>query len=380
MKQSPAPELLQRIEDKFQAIGQNTNTHLEGLIWAKPITYWDYIHTDALLNLQIQRSTLPDEMVFIMYHQINELLFKMILWEINQVSDCLELTTPFFTEKLSRISRYFDMLANSFDIMGDGMDVEQYLKFRNTLTPASGFQSAQYRLIEFASTDLINLIDYRFRATIDRNTPYEHAFEHLYWQAAGKDHATGKKSFLIMEFERKYKAMFLREMEECNTINLWQKFKQLPEVDQKNPERLVVATDSEDISAWSSDGDTVRDRQLAGAQCDRAVRGKRDRVCSSIGIGLGNRVAKAPCSGVIQICDTVRGQQRANFERLHTHASRRKSATPLSHRRCRSQRTLQPRLNMSLHRHGKTPDYSSVSDIDRMRVGRLCTESCTNAT
>jgi tryptophan 2,3-dioxygenase len=114
------------------------------------------------------------------------------------------------------------------------MEVAQYMKFRNTLTPASGFQSAQYRLIEFSSTDLINLIDYRFRATIDRNTPYEHALEHLYWQAAGKDHKTGEKSFLILEFERKYKAKFLRHMEEYNTINVWQKFKQLPETDQKN--------------------------------------------------------------------------------------------------------------------------------------------------
>ena len=65
--------------------------------------------------------------------------------------------------------------TSSFAIMQEGMDIEQYLKFRNTLTPASGFQSAQYRLIEFASTDLINLIDARFRETIDRNTSYEHA-------------------------------------------------------------------------------------------------------------------------------------------------------------------------------------------------------------
>jgi tryptophan 2,3-dioxygenase len=174
-------------------------------------------------------------MVFIMYHQVNELLFKMILWEMNQISYCENIKTDFFAERLTRISRYFDMLTTSFDIMGDGMEVEQYMKFRNTLTPASGFQSAQYRLIEFASTDLINLIDYRFRATIDRNTPYEHAFEHLYWQAAGKDHQTGEKSFLILEFERKYKATFLSHMQEYNTINLWQKFKQLPENDQKNP-------------------------------------------------------------------------------------------------------------------------------------------------
>ncbi|CAM3678858.1 tryptophan 2,3-dioxygenase [Flavobacterium saliperosum S13] len=237
------PEIKDRInqiDEKFQAINQKTETHLEGLLWAKPITYWDYIQTDALLNLQIQRTTLPDEMVFIMYHQVNELLFKMILWEIQQVSHCEKLTTDFFTERLMRISRYFDMLTTSFDIMGDGMEVEQYLKFRNTLTPASGFQSAQYRMIEFASTDLINLIDHRFRATIDRNTPYEHAFDHLYWQAAGKDYKTGEKSFLLLEFERKYKKEFLSLMEEYNTINLWRKFKQLPEADQQNADLIAA--------------------------------------------------------------------------------------------------------------------------------------------
>ena len=232
--------ILGQLDEKFAAIGQKTDTHLEGLVWAKPITYWDYIQTDALLNLQIQRTTLPDEMVFIMYHQVNELLFKMILWEINQICHTENPQTAFFTERLSRISRYFNMLTTSFDIMGDGMEVSQYMKFRNTLTPASGFQSAQYRIIEFASTDLINLIDYRFRSTIDRNTPYEHALEHLYWQAAGKDHTTGEKSYLLAEFERKYKALFLREMQSYNTINLWRKFKELPEADQRNPD-LVEA-------------------------------------------------------------------------------------------------------------------------------------------
>lgn len=232
--------LLEDIDQKFQSIHQKTNTHLEGLLWSKPITYWDYIQTDALLNLQIQRTTLPDEMVFIMYHQVNELLFKMILWEMQQISYCEQIQTVFFTERLMRVSRYFTMLTTSFDIMGDGMEVEQYMKFRNTLTPASGFQSAQYRMIEFASTDLINLIDARFRTSIDRDTPFEHAFEHLYWQAAGKDHETGDKSYLLQEFERKYKAAFLTQMKEYNTINLWQKFKQLPDVDQQNPE-LVKA-------------------------------------------------------------------------------------------------------------------------------------------
>ena len=237
---SQTQQLLQELDDKFSGIGQKLDTHLEGLLWSKPITYWDYIQTDALLNLQVQRTVLPDEMVFIMYHQVNELLFKMILWEIEQISTAENIQTKFFTGRLHRISRYFDMLTTSFDIMGDGMEVEQYMKFRNTLTPASGFQSAQYRLIEFGSTDLINLIDHRFRATIDRNTPYEHAFEHLYWQAAGKDYATGEKSFLIKQFEAKYKDLFLRKMEQYNTTNIWKKFSQLPD-DARSDKGLVEA-------------------------------------------------------------------------------------------------------------------------------------------
>jgi tryptophan 2,3-dioxygenase len=233
-------EILNRIDAKYQAINQNPDVHLEGLVWANPITYWDYILPEALLGLQIQRTTQPDEMVFIMYHQINELLFKMILWEIDQVSNAEKVEAAFFTEKLRRVSRYFDMLSSSFSIMGDGMELEQYMKFRNTLTPASGFQSAQFRLIEFSSTELINLIDYRFRATIDRDTPYEHAFEHLYWQAAGKDHKTGKKNTLLTNFERKYKTEFLRKMEGYNTTNLWTKFKELPE-NVKSDVELVKA-------------------------------------------------------------------------------------------------------------------------------------------
>lgn len=232
--------IVDRIEEKFKAIGQNPDVHLEGFVYAKPMNYWDYIMPDALLALQVQRTTEPDEMVFVMYHQINELLFKMILWEINQVSNCEVVTAPFFTEKLRRISRYFDMLSSSFDIMGDGMEKEQYMKFRNTLTPASGFQSAQYRLIEFSSTELINLIDYRFRATIDRNTPFDYAFEHLYWQAAGKDYATGKKNTMLVLFEERYKAEFLIKMEKYNNTNIWTKFKQLPE-DVKNNVELINA-------------------------------------------------------------------------------------------------------------------------------------------
>lgn len=237
---SKTDQLIQQLHEKYSAFGQDLEVHLEGLLHSKPITYWDYIQTDALLSLQVQRTQQPDEMVFIIYHQINELLFKMILWEIRQVAYHPQLTVDFFSEKLMRISRYFDMLTSSFTIMREGMSVEQYMKFRNTLTPASGFQSAQYRKVEFASTELINLIDKRYRDTIDRNTSYEHALEHLYWQAAGKDHATGKKSFLLKAFEEKYRAEFIDFTQEYNQINLYSRYKTLAEDQRKDP-TLVAA-------------------------------------------------------------------------------------------------------------------------------------------
>ncbi|MCH9661277.1 MAG: tryptophan 2,3-dioxygenase [Bacteroidetes bacterium] len=237
--QPETKKLLEQLKNKYDAIDQDLDTHLEGLLYGEPITYWDYIQTEALLNLQVQRTTFPDEMVFIMYHQINELLFKMILWEIQQVSHHHDLTAKFFSERLMRISRYFDMLTSSFNIMSEGMEVEQYLQFRNTLTPASGFQSAQYRKIEFASTDLINLIDARFRDSIDRNTPYEHALEHLYWQAAGKNFKTGKKSYLLSAFEEQYKNEFIAFTKEYNTINLYAKFKSLPKDVQEDPKLIA---------------------------------------------------------------------------------------------------------------------------------------------
>ena len=230
MSQEIDKKILKALSDK----GLNTESFLAGLASFKPLTYWDYIQTESLLNLQTQRTDLPDEMVFIIYHQINELLFKMILWEMEQLASKENLKAFFLTERLERISSYFDMLCSSFKIMKDGMELVQYMKFRKTLAPASGFQSAQYRMIEFASTELINLIDYRFRSTINRNTPFRHAFEHLYWQAAGKDHQTGEKSLMIRLFEEKYMDTFIRFMKDYNTRNIWTLFQNLPKNEKEN--------------------------------------------------------------------------------------------------------------------------------------------------
>jgi len=160
---SKREDLLKAIDAKYKAMGQDPDIHLSGLLHAEPMKYWDFIQVDALLGLQTQRTQLPDEMVFIMYHQINELLFKMILWEMGQISHTENIEPDKFVMHLMRISRYYDVLSDSFDVMGEGMELEQYMKFRDTLTPASGFESAQYHMKEITSTELTNLIKDRFR-------------------------------------------------------------------------------------------------------------------------------------------------------------------------------------------------------------------------
>jgi len=240
-------ELIQQIDEKLSKMDQDTNVHLEGLLWSKPITYWDYINTETLLSLQKQRTTLPDEMIFIMYHQVNELLFKMALWEADQINNATDPDAAFLTEKISRMTRYFDVLSSSFSIMGQGMSKEQYLKFRTTLTPASGFQSAQYRFIEFASTDWKNLADVRYRNHLDDNSDAETAFNQLYWQAAGTDHQTGKRTTLIKLFEDKYKEEMIRRMNALRTTNIWARYNQMPETERTSKQLVAAMRDYDEM-------------------------------------------------------------------------------------------------------------------------------------
>ena len=81
-----------------------------------------------------------------MYHQVTELTLKMMIHEIKQLSEGENLSEEIWLIKLDRLKRYTRMLITSFDIMKDGMSYDDYNTFRSTLTPASGFQSAQFRI------------------------------------------------------------------------------------------------------------------------------------------------------------------------------------------------------------------------------------------
>jgi tryptophan 2,3-dioxygenase len=105
------PEILdklEKIQEKYAAIGEDFNAYLEGLLYADSVHYWDYIEVDTLLSLQKPRTQFPDEVVFIMYHQITELYFKLALREFDQISAKEGLTGTFFLDRVTRINRYFD--------------------------------------------------------------------------------------------------------------------------------------------------------------------------------------------------------------------------------------------------------------------------------
>ncbi|MDP1802320.1 MAG: tryptophan 2,3-dioxygenase family protein [Bacteroidota bacterium] len=241
-------EKIKLLEDKYAQMGQDINSYLDGLLLSNYLTYWDYTQVETLLTLQNPKTDFPDEMIFIMYHQITELYFKLALHEFEQIGNNgpnilpngklvgwkEKLEPEFFAERVGRINRYFEALTKSFEIMINGMEKEQFLRYRMALLPASGFQSAQYRKIEICSTDFFNLVDKEVRPTLkDKNPSIEEMFTNIYWNKGATELSTGKKTLTLLQFEKKYAKDFIKLANEYKTKNVWAKYKSLPEADQK---------------------------------------------------------------------------------------------------------------------------------------------------
>ncbi|HMG92830.1 MAG TPA: tryptophan 2,3-dioxygenase family protein [Chryseolinea sp.] len=201
-------EQLKKLQAKYDVMGRDLSSYLDGLLYSDYLTYWDYIHLDTLLSLQTPKTSFPDEKIFIIYHQITELYFNLILWEIEQIAHHENITESFFVERLKRINRYFQQLRDSFSIMVEGMEKEQFLKFRMSLLPASGFQSAQYRQIEICCTDMINLVNSSEREALNEYSDIDLQTEKLYWRSGATELATGKATLTLQQFEEKYMPTF----------------------------------------------------------------------------------------------------------------------------------------------------------------------------
>ncbi|WP_415402935.1 tryptophan 2,3-dioxygenase [Tateyamaria sp. SN3-11] len=113
------------------------------------MSYGDYLHLDGLLTKQHPISAAHDELLFIIQHQTSELWMKLAIHEMNAARDALisgDMSHMF--KMLARVSRIFEQLNSAWDVLRT-MTPADYTAFRETLGPSSGFQSHQYRLIEY---------------------------------------------------------------------------------------------------------------------------------------------------------------------------------------------------------------------------------------
>ena len=240
-------EKVRQLEEKFKNSGQDLGSYLDGLLYDKYLTYWDYIHLDTLLSLQNPKTHFPDEEIFIGYHQITELYFKLILHEQKQIVEAEKLKTDFFIEKLNRIIRYFRIITSSFDVMIRGMERDQFLKFRMALLPASGFQSAQFRMIEIYSTPLENLVHSTVRKSDDKNLSVEELYENIYWKKGATNTDTGDKTLTLKQFEKEYSSRFLRLANRLKGKTIYEVYKQLPS-EEKGNKSLIEALRKLDVA------------------------------------------------------------------------------------------------------------------------------------
>ncbi|AVO38670.1 tryptophan 2,3-dioxygenase [Pukyongiella litopenaei] len=113
------------------------------------MSYGDYLHLDALLTAQEPCSDTHDEMLFIIQHQTSELWMRQVIHELDAARDTLisGQARPAF-KMLARVARIFEQLNNAWDVLRT-MTPSDYTAFRDKLGQSSGFQSHQYRQIEF---------------------------------------------------------------------------------------------------------------------------------------------------------------------------------------------------------------------------------------
>ncbi len=117
--------------------------------FAKRMSYSDYLRLGEVLDAQKPLSASPDEMLFIIQHQTSELWMKLAIHELTSAMEAIRRDDlqPAF-KMLTRVARIFEQLNSAWDVLRT-MTPSEYTRFRDALGQSSGFQSWQYRAIEF---------------------------------------------------------------------------------------------------------------------------------------------------------------------------------------------------------------------------------------
>ena len=135
---------------KTASPGQIADDEMAQLDFSDSMSYGDYLQLDAILGAQKLLSPAHDEMLFIIQHQTSELWMKLMLHELNAARESVkadDLNTAF--KMLARVSRIMEQLVHAWDVLAT-MTPPEYSAIRSYLLASSGFQSFQYRCIEFA--------------------------------------------------------------------------------------------------------------------------------------------------------------------------------------------------------------------------------------
>ncbi len=130
-------------------MGTHTDPDAPKLDFANDMSYGDYLHLDAVLGAQHPRSPDHNEMLFIVQHQTSELWMKLLLHELAAALQCIrddKLGSAF--KMLARVSKIMEQLVHAWDVLAT-MTPPEYSAIRPYLASSSGFQSWQYRQIEF---------------------------------------------------------------------------------------------------------------------------------------------------------------------------------------------------------------------------------------
>jgi tryptophan 2,3-dioxygenase len=182
--------------DNRRDLEAGIETDLEGRL-----TYGGYLRLDVLLSAQQPRSVPPhhDEMLFIVQHQVSELWMKLMIHELRAAIDFLQRDQVWQVRKvLARCKSVLRQLIEQWAVL-ETMTPSEYLEFRETLGPSSGFQSLQYRVMEFVlgnkNAAMLKVFDHdpagqaQLRAVLEAPSLYDEFLRYL----ARFDHAVPAK-------------------------------------------------------------------------------------------------------------------------------------------------------------------------------------------